>query len=355
MRIMSSRPSGPANRRQAFTLVELLVVIGIIAILIAILLPALQAARRQATMVKCMSNLRQCGSALQLYAATFKGYGVPIRLGGGQPTGNTGSPKNQVSQIAGFNQPYDLYGFSYGDDSGKKDANNLPLSDTNAAWWMNFLAKFITSNRGGRGDFTQMSQEAVRNSPFWCPSWQGVIDASQPGGFQPHYTGYSMNYMVSMRPDYPPKDQDPGSSTYVPPSEFFNVRWENSSIVTSGGKWYRLSQIKMPGERCFLADDTYIMLCAWQAPPPAPAGKMPAPVAQGKLPSASNLGSWDTGVQGQNSFDYYRHGVYPGLTGNTFNVRGGKVSYNVLYFDGHVANTNDRADSYRSVRMRYPG
>jgi prepilin-type processing-associated H-X9-DG protein len=259
-----------------------------------------------------------------------------------------------VSQIAGFNQPYDLYGFSYGDDSGKKDAQGLPITDTNAAWWMNFLAKFISSQRGGRGDFTQMSQEASRNSPFWCPSWQAVIDNSQPGGFQPHYTGYSMNYIVTMRPDYPPKDQDPGGA-YCPPSEFFNVRWENSSIVPSGGKWYRISQIKMPAERCFLADDTYIMLAAWQHPPLAPAGKTPPFAPQGPLPLANKLRSWDTGQQGQSSFDYYRHGVYPGMTSSGFNPRGGKVSYNILYFDGHVANTNDRADSYRSVRMRYPG
>lgn len=71
-----------ATRPNGFTLIELLVVIAIIALLAALLLPALSQAKEKARQAKCLNNLKQIGMAISIYLQEFDGYFPPYDYAG---------------------------------------------------------------------------------------------------------------------------------------------------------------------------------------------------------------------------------------------------------------------------------
>ncbi len=87
------------NTKRAFTLVELLVVIGIIGLLISMLLPAMNKVRSQSKAAVCASNLRQVGAALLIYANDNKGWLVPV---------GEWLPNQRIYESLGTNVPANL-------------------------------------------------------------------------------------------------------------------------------------------------------------------------------------------------------------------------------------------------------
>ena len=150
--------------RRAFTLVELLVVIGIIALLVSILLPALNSAQEAARTTACLSNLRQIGQAFTAYAADNKGYVVPLAYTAGSLMPDTNNIRENWTTIlvAGKYLTYP-----------KSDLTAVP-SQSNVFTCPSSLSEFIsgTSVNGAPVAGVPASRiDAIGQSHFRTGSW----------------------------------------------------------------------------------------------------------------------------------------------------------------------------------------
>lgn len=137
-------------RRKAFTLVELLIVIGIIALLIGILLPALSKARAQSQLIQCQSNIRQIVTAEMLFAQDHQGC-IP-----------TCSDNTWAIQC----DPAPTIKFSYR-NSNPTLGNNWVVLD-----WASSLIPYLGQGSGSAGNNTFLNTTGAQNQSkvFQCPS-----------------------------------------------------------------------------------------------------------------------------------------------------------------------------------------
>jgi prepilin-type N-terminal cleavage/methylation domain-containing protein/prepilin-type processing-associated H-X9-DG protein len=188
---MANRTRRIGNRQfRAFTLVELLVVIGIIALLISILLPSLNKARESANSLKCMSNMRQIIQATSMFAAERKGWmpgaagtGVTWWSGNGsgdKPQGNF--PSDNPSDWIAWQRKIDPV-------TGQASSGN----DQNITW--SALAKYLGAKKVNHTSSSQANEVAQNlESLFRCPSDNlESRPRAADGGQNAYRYSYSMN------------------------------------------------------------------------------------------------------------------------------------------------------------------
>ena len=169
------------RRRKAFSLVELVVVIGIIAVLIALLMPALGRARAEANRVACMGNLRQLLQAQLMYSSDSRGFLTYPNWGHDRQSVDSVWPVGWLyaqGQVSNPPAPDDVKGgalFRYLNDVRVYRCPLHPVGDASADGTDRLTSYIMNGAVCGYGSVGHKAAEPVR----WMPSWK-VTDWRQP-------------------------------------------------------------------------------------------------------------------------------------------------------------------------------
>ena len=204
------------TRRTAFTLVELLVVIGIIAVLVGILLPVLNRARESARRIACASNLRQIAYALVMYTGENKGWFPCVAVfGNGLGYGSATAPAGYPADWIGWPEDWVIW-------RNKQPEDHLQGS----------IMKYLANPSSGK----------IMICPSDDPSWRKIANGT---GYYPY--SYAMNSYLSYgtvyNPEVAPPQNSPTTST-----GFGNLRFRDDYA-------WKISQVRRSSDKILVYEE----------------------------------------------------------------------------------------------------